>query len=206
VLAETRHPLAIITKSALVLRDIDLLAPMAAQNLAMVNISLTTLDPELARAMEPRAAAPYRRLQTMEILAKAGIPVRVMAAPMIPGLNDMELERILQAARDAGAYDASYTLVRLPWELKTLFEEWLRTHRPNRADRVLSLIRQTHDGKLYNSEFGKRRSGEGPYAELLHRRFAIARKRYGMDNERELRVDLFRAPPRDDRQFTLGFD
>jgi DNA repair photolyase len=142
----------------------------------------------------------------MEVLAKAGIPVRLMAAPMIPGLNDMELERIMQSAHDAGARDASYTLVRLPYELKTLFEEWLRAHCPDRADRVLSLIRQTHDGKLYDAAFGKRRTGEGPYAELLAKRFQLAKKRYGYGLEnRDLRVDLFRAPAQDDRQFSLGF-
>ncbi|MDR3448547.1 MAG: PA0069 family radical SAM protein [Alphaproteobacteria bacterium] len=205
VLAETRHPLSIISKSGLVVRDIDLLAPMAAQGLASVNISLTTLNPDLARTMEPRAAAPYKRLKTMEVLAKAGIPVRVMAAPMIPGLNDMEMDRIMQASYDAGARGAAYTLVRLPWELKTLFEEWLQTHVPDRAERVLSLIRQTHNGKLYDSEFGKRRTGEGPYAALLNDRFHHAYKRIGFDEEcSRLRTDLFLPPPADDRQFSLG--
>jgi DNA repair photolyase len=208
VLAETLHPFTVITKSSLVTRDIDLIAPMAAQNLARVNISLTTLDPELARVMEPRAAAPYKRLKAMEALAKAGIPVVVMAAPMIPGLNDMELEQILQSAYDAGARDAHYTLVRLPYELKDLFGEWLRTHMPDRADRVLSLIRQTRDGKLYDADFSQRMTGQGAYAELLANRFALAKKRYGLGAQHEhegLRIDLFRPPSQDQRQMSLGF-
>ncbi|MDE2029764.1 MAG: PA0069 family radical SAM protein [Alphaproteobacteria bacterium] len=198
ILAEHRHPLAIITKSALVTRDIDLLAPMAGQRLARVNISVTTLDATLARAMEPRAAAPYKRLQTIETLAKAGIPVTVMAAPMIPGLNDMEMDRILRSAYDAGAREAHYTLVRLPYELKQLFEEWLRTHYPDRAEKTLSLIKQSHGGKLYNAEFGTRRTGQGAYADLLAQRFALAYKRIGYgSNEGSLRTDLFRPPERD---------
>ena len=206
VLAECRHPLTIISKSALVARDIDLLAPMAEQKLVRVNISLTTLDGTLARLMEPRAAAPYRRLQTIEVLAKVGIPVTVMAAPMIPGLNDMEMEHILQSAYDAGARDAHYTLVRLPYELKQLFEEWLSTHYPDRSSRVLSLIRQTHNGKLYDSAFGVRRTGEGPYAELLADRFELAKKRIGLGLESAgLCTDLFRAPQPDKGQLALEF-
>ena len=206
MLAETSHPLIIITKSALVMRDIDLLAPMAAQNLARVNISLTTLDPTLARAMEPRAAAPYKRLKAIETLAKAGIPVTVMAAPMIPGLNDMEMERIMQSAYDAGARAAHYTMVRLPYEVKTLFDEWLRTHYPERAERVLSLIRETRDGKLYNAEFGQRMTGQGVYADLIAQRFALGKKRYGFTEKYPaLRTDLFRPPAQNARQFLLGF-
>jgi len=178
---------------------------MAEQNLARVNISLTTLDPTLARAMEPRAAAPYKRLKTIEALAKAGIPVNIMVAPMIPGLNDMEMERIMQAAYDAGARDAHYTVVRLPYEVKTLFEEWLRTHYPDRAERVLSLIRQTRGGKLYDAEFGQRMTGQGAYADLIAQRFELAKKRYGFGAaEDNLRTDLFRAPERGG-QLALGF-
>jgi len=200
IFAECMHPLAIITKSALVTRDIDLLAPMAAQGLARVNISLTTLDAALARAMEPRAAAPYKRLKTMEVLAKAGIPVSVMAAPMIPGLNDMEMEQIMRCAFDAGARYASFTLVRLPYELKELFEEWLRAHFPDRANRVLALIRETRNGKLNDPRAGKRRTGEGPYAELLAQRCALAKKRYGFIDKDSLRTDLFHAG----QQLSLG--
>jgi len=201
------HPLAIITKSALVTRDIDLLAAMAAQNLAHVSVSLTTLDPDLARVMEPRAASPQRRLATIAALAKAGIPVTVMVAPLIPGLTDMEAERLLEAAYAAGARTAYYTLVRLPHEVKDLFAEWIKTHRPERAEHVLSLIRQTRGGKLYDASFGQRRSGQGAYAELLAARFALACKKIGFNQEREgdngrLRIDLFRPPARNG-QLTL---
>jgi DNA repair photolyase len=195
ILSETMHPLTIITKSALVVRDIDVLAPMAAQNLARVNISLTTLDPTLARAMEPRAAAPHKRLKAIETLSEACIPVTVMAAPMIPGLNDMELERILKSAYDAGARAADYTVVRLPYELKTLFEEWLRTHYPDRAEKVLSHIREMRNGKLYDAEFGQRMTGQGVYADLIAQRFTMAKKRYGYaEGALSLRTDLFRVP------------
>jgi DNA repair photolyase len=205
VLSACSHPFNIITKSALVVRDIDLLAPMAAQSLTAVYVSVTTLDPELARAMEPRAAAPYKRLKTIETLAKAGIPVAVMAAPMIPGLTDMEMERILESARDAGARDAHYTLVRLPYEVKDLFQEWLRVHVPDRAERVLALIRDVRGGKLYDATFGKRRVGEGVYADLIADRFHLAKKRLGLGVKQiELRTDLFRPPARDPNQF--GFD
>jgi len=204
IFAETRHPVTIITKSALVVRDIDILAPMAAQGLARVNISLTTLDPKLARVMEPRAAAPYRRLQTMEALAKAGVPVGLMAAPLIPGLNDAELEKIMQSARDAGAQHAGYTLVRLPYELKALFSEWLSTHYPDRAEHVLSLIRETRDGKLYDAAYGQRRTGQGAYAELMGQRFALAHKRFGFSNKETLRTDLFMPPGQDKQQLSLA--
>ena len=205
ILASTSHPLIVITKSALVTRDIDLLAPMAAQNLAHVNISLTTLEPKLARAMEPRAAAPYKRLKAMEALAKANIPVTVMAAPMIPALNDMEMEHILQSAYDAGARDAHYTLVRLPFDVKTLFQEWLQTHYPDRAERVLSLIRETRNGKLYDATYGQRRTGEGVYADLLAQRFALAKKRYGFGGHPALRADLFQAPRQEERQLKFMY-
>lgn len=197
ILHAHNHPLAIITKSALVARDLDLLVPMAEKHLAEVNVSLTTLDPDLARVMEPRAAAPYKRLAAIRALAAAGVPVRVMAAPMIPALNDMEMERILEAAYDAGARWAGYTLVRLPYELKDLFSEWLRTHRPGRAGHVLSLIRQTRGGKLYDADYSQRRRGTGAYAELLRRRFAAATRRLGLNQkENWLECGLFRPPER----------
>ena len=161
------HPLTIITKSALVVRDIDLLAPMAAMGLAQVLVSLTTLDPALARVMEPRAATPPRRIATIKALADAGVPVTVMTAPLIPALTDMEMEKILGAAWDAGARSAHYTLVRLAYDLKDLFKEWLETHRPDRASHVLSLIRQTRGGKLYDADFSQRRRGTGVYADLI---------------------------------------
>lgn len=205
ILAETDHPLTIVTKSALVMRDIDLLAPMAARGLARVNISVTTLDADLARVMEPRAAAPHKRLQAIEALAKAGVPVGVMTAPMIPGLNDMEMENIMQAARDAGAITAHYTVIRLPYELKELFDEWLHTHRPDRADRVLSLIRQMRGGKLYDAAFDQRMTGQGPYADLIAQRHVLAVKRYGFaEKPASLRLDLFKAPERDG-QLALAF-
>ena len=206
ILAETRHPLRIITRSSLVVRDIDLLAPMAAQGLTQVNVSLTTLDPTLARAMEPRATAPYKRLKTIESLAKAGIPVAVMAAPMIPGLNDMELERILQSAYDAGARGAHYTLVRLPYELKALFQEWLKAHYPDRLARVLSLIRDTRAGKLYDAEWDQRRTGQGVYADLLTQRFEQAKKRIGfLEEEPDLRCNLFMPPPPEREQLAFVY-
>ncbi len=205
ILHEHSHPLHIITKSALVVRDIDLLAPMAALGLAHVLVSLTTLDPDLARVMEPRAAAPHRRLATIRALTQAGIPVTVMACPMIPALNDMELEKILAAAWDAGARRASYSLVRLAYDLKDLFKEWLETHRPERAKHVLSMLRETRGGKLYDAELSQRRHGSGEYADLLGARFALACKKLGFNrDDRRSRTDLFRPPERDG-QTTFGF-
>ena len=196
VLHDHDHPLIVITKSALVARDIDLLAPMAARGLARVNISLTTLDHDLARVMEPRTAAPHKRLATIRALVAVGIPVTVMVAPLIPGLTDHELEELLTAASDAGATQAHYTLVRLPHEVKDLFSEWLHAHRPDRAARVLSLIRQMRGGKLYDASFATRRTGTGPYAELIANRFRLAKQRLGFNDESyaELRTDLFRQP------------
>jgi DNA repair photolyase len=204
VLAAHHHPLNIITKSALVVRDIDLLAPMAARGLARVSVSLTTLDPKLARVMEPRAATPPRRLATMHALAEAGIPVTVMTAPLIPALTDMEMENLLEAAYDAGAREAGYTVVRLPWEIKDLFREWLQTHRPQRASHVLTLIRDMRGGKLYDATPGLRRRGTGAYADLLAARFRLACKRIGLNQvDTELRTDLFTPPERDGQ---MGFD
>ncbi|MBI1208608.1 MAG: PA0069 family radical SAM protein [Azospirillum sp.] len=196
VLAAFRHPVGIITKSALVCRDIDILAPKAAEGLARVAVSLTTLDRDLARTLEPRAAAPARRLETIRRLAEAGIPVTVLTSPLIPGLNDWELERLLEAAAGVGADQASYILLRLPLEIAQLFQDWLRAHVPDRAERVLSLIRQTRDGQLYRSDFGGRMRGSGPYADLLASRFALACRRFGL-NRRAWSLDAsrFRPPP-----------
>lgn len=196
VLRDFRHPVGIITKSALVTRDLDILAPMAAEGLVSVAVSVTTLDRDLARRMEPRAATPARRLETVRELAAAGIPVAVLASPMIPGLTDHELEAILEEAAAAGAKRASYILLRLPLEIAALFQEWLHEHAPDRAARVLSLLRQCRDGGLYQAAFGTRMRGTGPYAELLRRRFHLACVRLGL-NERRLELDCtrFRPPP-----------
>ncbi len=206
VLREHRHPVTIVTKSALVQRDIDILSQMAQQRLAMVAVSLTTLDRRLARAMEPRAATPERRLETMEALARAGIPVSVMTAPMIPALNDSELERLLEAAAARGARFAGYVLLRLPLELVSLFEEWLAAHEPRKAKHVMSLIRQARDGKAYRAEWGKRMSGTGAYAELLRIRFRAACRRLGLNKSRDawgLDTTQFRRPPQKGDQLAL---
>jgi len=205
VLREFQHPLCIVTKSALVQRDIDLLAPMAADRLAGVAVSLTTLDRKLARKMEPRAATPERRLETIAALSKVGIPVAVLASPMIPALNDMELERILEAAAAAGASNAGTILLRLPLELAGLFEEWLETHVPDRAKHVMSLIRQSRGGKAYQSQWGTRMTGTGPYAEMLRIRFDRAIRRLGLNRGRVWQLDTtrFRPPPKQGDQLRL---
>ena len=195
VLRDARHPTGIVTKSALILRDLDIIAGMAGDGLAQVMVSVTTLRRDLARAMEPRAAAPARRLSTIATLKEAGIPVGVLASPMIPGLNDSELEAILEAASGAGASSAGFILVRLPHELKELFSEWLETHVPTRAAHVESLIRDTRGGQLYEAKFGERMRGQGPYAELLATRFRVASRRFGLDRKHPpFRMDLFRPP------------
>ncbi|PWC32575.1 PA0069 family radical SAM protein [Azospirillum sp. TSO35-2] len=204
VCRDFRQPVCLITKSALVLRDLDILAPMAADGLATVSLSVTTLDRELARVMEPRASTPGRRIDAIRALNDAGVPVSVLASPMIPALNDHELEAILEAAVAAGATGASYILLRLPLEIADLFEEWLRVHAPNRADRVLSLMRQSRDGALYRSGFGTRMKGSGPYAELLRGRFAIACKRLGLGGRHwQLDCSRFRPPPAAGDQLSL---
>jgi DNA repair photolyase len=204
VLAEHAHPFGIVTKSNLVLRDLDIIAPMAARGLAHVAISVTTLDRELARRMEPRAAAPDRRLAAIGALRDAGVPAAILAAPMIPGLNDAELERILEAAARAGAQWAGYILLRLPWELKGLFEEWLRANYPLKAERVLSLVRETRGGALNQPEFGTRMRGTGAIADLLRDRFAVARRRLGLDGPpAPLDTSQFRIPPRAGAQLRL---
>ena len=185
VLDRFNHPIGIVTKSAGVLRDLDILSSMASRNLARVYLSVTTLDERLARIMEPRAAAPQRRLQAIAELTRAGVPTGVMAAPMIPGLNDAEMERILEAAARAGARHAGYVLLRLPHELRQMFEDWLQTHMPERAAHVLSLIRETRSGALSDARFHHRFSGQGVYADLLLRRFARAARQWGLDEARE---------------------
>ena len=204
VLSAFDHPVGIVTKSALVLRDLDILAPMAERGLAQVCVSVTTLDRDLARRLEPRAATPPRRIETIRALAAAGIPTGVMAAPMIPGLNDHELEAILGEASAAGAAIASYILIRLPLEISYLFKEWLETHTPDRARRVMSLIRETRGGKVYRSGFGQRMRGTGTYAELLKRRFELAVARLGLNQRRlELDTGLFKRPPATGDQMEL---
>ena len=181
VLAETNHPVTIVTKSNLVLRDLDILAPMAAKGLARVCLSITTLDRKLARNLEPRASTPGKRLAAIRALSEAGVPAGVMTAPLIPALNDHELEAILEEARDAGAGAASYVLLRLPLEIAGLFEEWLEAHVPDRKERVLKLVRETRGGKTYDSSWGKRMKGEGVYARMLAERFAAACRKYGFN-------------------------
>ena len=195
VLSDFNNPVGIVTKNHLVTRDIDILADMARRNLAEVFLSVTTLDKDLARTMEPRASAPHRRIEAIRALAAAGVPVGVMTAPMIPGLNDHEMEAILEAANEAGATRAGFTVLRLPLEIKELFEEWLRQHRPDRAERVLSLIRQMRGGALYQAEFGVRMKGEGPIAQLLAARFSAAVKRLGLNRIRyRLDTQRFAVP------------
>jgi DNA repair photolyase len=204
VLARCRHPLTIVTKSAAVVRDLDLLAPMARHDLARVAISVTTLDGDLARRLEPRAAAPHRRLQAIRQLSDAGVPTAVMVAPIIPALTDHEIERIMEAGAAAGATSAGYVLLRLPREVKELFAGWLAAHAPGRADHVLSLVRQCRGGRLYDATFGRRMRGEGPYAQLIERRFAAAKRRFGLARGgRPLRTDWFAPPDPDGRQLRL---
>ena len=195
VLDRFNHPVGIVTKSAGVLRDLDILSSMAKRNLVRVYISLTTLDAGLARAMEPRAATPARRLHTIAELTRAGVPTGVLTAPMIPGLNDMELEKLLEAASRAGARHAGYVLLRLPHEIKDMFEAWLHTHFPDRAKHVLSLVRDTRGGAMNDSRFHHRFSGQGVYADLLTRRFARAARQWGLDEARAgLDCDRFAVP------------
>jgi DNA repair photolyase len=184
VLDRYNHPVGIVTKSSGVLRDLDILSSMAKRNLARVHISVTTLDARLARVMEPRAATPARRLHAIAELTKAGVPAGVLAAPMIPGLNDAEMEKIMEASARAGARHAGYVLLRLPLELRQMFEEWLHAHFPDRARHVLSLIRQTRDGNLNDPRFHHRFTGQGVYADLLTRRFARAARQFGFGEVR----------------------
>jgi DNA repair photolyase len=198
VLSECHHAVGLVTKSALIERDIDLLAPMAARQLACAAITITTLDPAIARTLEPRAAAPARRLRTIETLARAGIPVSVSVAPIIPFVTEPEIEKILEAARDAGAVGAHYVVLRLPWEVNPLFQEWLQAHFPERAQRVMNRVRDLRGGKDYDSDFGKRMHGEGIWADLIRQRFTKAVERLGMGGLRsrfdKLDVAQFRRP------------
>jgi DNA repair photolyase len=195
VLAECAHPFTIITKSALVERDIDLLAPLAARRLVEVYVSVTTLDRQLARRMEPRATAPQRRIETIRALSEAGVPTGVMFAPVIPALNDQDMERVLELAQAAGALHAGYVMVRLPLEINGLFQEWLHSHYPLRAEHVLNIIRDLRGGRENDPRFGSRMRGEGQYAALIARRFATACRRLGLNrSEREPDTTQFRPP------------
>ena len=194
VLARFNHPFSIITKSALILRDLDLIAPMAEKNLVRVAVSITTLDRKLARSMEPRAATPEKRIATVKALAEAGVPTSVMFAPAIPGLNDHEMEAVLERSAAAGARGAGFVTLRLPMEIAELFQEWLATDHPDRASRVMSLVRQMRGGKTYDSRWGQRMRGEGPLAALMSRRFATAKVRYGISEK---------LPPMDLTQFRI---
>jgi DNA repair photolyase len=197
VLAECHHPCTIVTKNALVERDLDLLVPMARENLVQVFISINSLDNHLAAKLEPRASAPHRRIKAIRTLTDAGVPVGVLVAPVIPALNDKDMEGVLAQAADAGARCAGYTTVRLPHELKTLFREWLALHAPQRADHVMSLIQQMNGGQDYDSNFATRMHGQGVFADVLHRRFDVATRKYGYARTRELKLDTTRfTPPR----------
>jgi DNA repair photolyase len=198
------HPFSIITKSALILRDADLIGPMGAERLARAAVSVTTLDRKLARAMEPRAATPEKRIAAVRGLASAGCPVTVMFAPVIPGLNDHELEAVLERAAEAGARSAGYVVLRLPLEIKDLFREWLEAARPDRAGKVMSLVRQMRHGRDYDMRWGERMKGDGPIAELIGARFAAARRRFGLDRPvPPLDLTRFRVPAKETNQLDL---
>jgi DNA repair photolyase len=198
------HPMSIITKSALIARDADLLASLARRDLARAFVSITTLDRKLARAMEPRAATPEKRLAAVKALADAGVPVGVGFAPVIPGLNDHEMEAVLERAVEAGATSAMYVTLRLPLEIKDLFREWLESERPDRAKKVMSLVRQMRGGRDYDPQWGARMIGHGPYAELIGKRFNLACSKLGLNlTRRPLRTDLFTVPKRPQAQMEL---
>jgi len=204
VLAEFNHPVGIVTKSALVTRDIDILAPMAKKGLVKVALSVTSLDPKLSRAMEPRAAAPAKRLAAIEQLSAAGIPTVVMVAPIIPAVNDSEIEAILSAAKTAGASEAGYVMLRLPHEVKDVFKDWLQATMPERAAKVMSLVKSSSGGKEYEAGFGVRQTGTGPYAWTIGRRFELSCQRLGL-NRRKLKLDTshFHRPPQPGEQMSL---
>lgn len=195
VLSDCNHPVAIVTKGSLIERDIDILSDMARRGLVRVGISVTTLDAKLSRLMEPRAPAPARRLVTIRRLAAAGIPVRVMASPVIPALTDPELEAILRSGKEAGARHASWIMLRLPREVSPLVQDWLAEHYPDRADRIMNRLREMHGGKEYDAQWHRRMRGEGPYAEVIAQRFKLAVKRFGLSaHAPPMRCDLFNAP------------
>ncbi len=204
VLSEAGHPVAIVTKGSLIERDLDILGPMARRGLVRVGISVTTLDARLSRLMEPRVPSPKRRLATIEALSRAGIPVRIMASPLVPALTDPELEAILAAGKAAGARSASWIMLRLPREVADLVEEWLREHFPDRAERILARLREMHGGKLYDANWHRRMRGEGEYAGIVAQRFDLAVKRLGLaKTSPPMRCDLFRKPVKPDRQLSL---
>jgi DNA repair photolyase len=206
LLTETRHPFSVVTKSSLVERDIDLLQSAAADGLTAVFISLTTLDPAISRSLEPRAASPARRLRTIATLAQAGVPVHVNTAPVIPFINEPELEALLEAAREAGALCAHYTVLRLPWEVSPLFRQWLAAHFPDRAERVMNRVREMRGGRDYDADFGKRMKGEGVWSDLIRQRFDKACGRLGYLRESAaLRADLFQPPRSPGPQLDLQF-
>ncbi len=195
VLSECAHPFSLVTKSSGVERDLDLIAPMARRGLAAVYLSVTSLDPALTRILEPRAASPQRRLRTIETLARAGVPVGVSVSPVIPFINEPELERVLEAASNAGATSAFSTVLRLPWEVNPLFRQWLQTHFPQRAARVLARVREMRGGRDYDARYGARMKGEGVWAQLLDQRFRKAAARFGLNRTRvELDLSQFRKP------------
>ena len=204
VLSAFQHPVAIVTKSALVTRDMDLLAPMAEKGLVRVALSVTTLERKLARAMEPRATAPAKRMEALRLLSAAGIPTAIMVAPVIPALNDHEIEKILAGAARAGAQFAGFVTLRLPLEIKDLFRDWLESHYPDRATHILSLVRAMHGGKDYDAQWNRRMRGVGPYAWTIGRRFELAAKRHGLNlNKEPLNCDLFHPPPKKGDQLSL---
>ncbi|WP_372572893.1 PA0069 family radical SAM protein [Ruegeria jejuensis] len=204
VLADFNHPVAIVTKGALIERDLDILAPMAARGLVRVGVSLTTLDKDLSRRMEPRAPSPARRLTMIRRLSEAGVPVRVMTSPLVPGLSDHELEALLQAGGEAGATTASWIMLRLPREVSALWQEWLAEHYPDRAARVMARLREMHGGKEYDARWGHRMQGQGPYAEMVAQRFRATCRRLGLSIEAPpLRTDLFAVPPQAGDQLSL---
>ncbi|MCG8694088.1 MAG: PA0069 family radical SAM protein [Minwuiales bacterium] len=204
VLEECNHPVSIVTKSHLITRDLDILSRMAAKGLAKVGVSVTTLDRDLARRMEPRASTPAKRLEALRTLSGAGVPTIVMFAPAIPALNADEMESILEAGKEAGAQGAAYVLLRMPLEIKDLFREWLAENEPDKANRVIRLVREIHGGKDYDATFGKRQVGTGPYADLMRRRFKIACKKLGLGGDRvPLKTDLFKKPDQAGDQLSL---
>ena len=204
VLEATSHPVGIVTKSALVVRDLDILSAMAKRGLVKVALSVTTLDRKLARAMEPRAATPERRLETLRLLSEAGVPTTVMVAPVIPALNEAEIERILEAAAAAGVREAGYVLLRLPLEVRDVFKEFLEREYPDRAKHVISVIKSMRGGKEYDAKWGERMRGNGPYAWQIGRRFELAAKKLGLNqNKLKLRTDLFTPPVAEGDQLDL---
>lgn len=205
VLRRYRHPVSLLTKSALITRDLDILEPMAEYNLVSAAVSVTSLNPEIKRRLEPRTAGPSARLRTIRALAEAGVPTGVMAAPVIPAITDHELEAILEAAANAGARSAGYVLLRLPHELKQVFRDWLETHYPDRAAHVMSLVRQSRGGKDYDATWGTRMTGTGVFAEMIAQRFRAACRRHGLNEGPRTRLDTtrFRVPPRRGDQISL---